>query len=217
MAGSNSANPLRAYRPDCDGIRLLTIVSVVLYHAGVPYLAGGFTGVDVFFVLSGYLIGGHIFTDLLNGNFSFLQFYRRRAKRILPAFFLVLFATVIAGLILLSPYDLDEMVKSGFAASLSASNIYFWRYTDYFASNSDLNPLLMTWSLGVEGQFYILIPISMVLLAHVRRRLVLPAIYAACALCPSSTPCMQLPEARWQPSICCPAAHGSWGSALLSR
>ncbi len=182
MAGPKSLNPIRAYRPDCDGIRFLAIVSVVLYHAGVPLLTGGFTGVDIFFVISGYLIGGHIFMDLLNGAFSFSQFYRRRAKRILPAFFLMLIATLIAGVVLLSPYELTEMVKSGFAAALSASNIYFWRYTDYFASNSELNPLLMTWSLGVEEQFYILIPISMVLLAQVRRKLVLPAIVAVCVV-----------------------------------
>jgi len=175
-------NPARTYRPDCDGIRSLAILSVVLYHAGVPLLSGGFTGVDVFFVISGYLIGGHIFFDLLTDNFSFVQFYRRRAKRILPAFFLVLISTITVALFLLSPYELSELVKSGFAAAISASNVYFWRYTDYFAPNSDLNPLLMTWSLGVEEQFYILIPISMVLLARIRRGLLLSSIVAVCGL-----------------------------------
>src|SRR5580692_9557622 len=90
----------RTYRPDLDGIRSLAILSVVLYHAGLPCLPGGFTGVDIFFVLSGYLIGGHIYAELCTGTFSFVSFYQRRAKRILPALFAVLVFTLAVAMVL---------------------------------------------------------------------------------------------------------------------
>jgi peptidoglycan/LPS O-acetylase OafA/YrhL len=173
----------RAYRPEIDGIRAIAIISVILYHAGVPWFHGGFTGVDIFFVISGYLIGGHILSDLHTGNFSFLQFYRRRAKRILPAFYLVLAFTIIAALVLLSPHEAQQFGESGFAATLSISNIYFSRsLNNYFAASTEFYPLLMTWSLGVEEQFYAVIPFLMVLLVRIRRRLLLPAVLAACSL-----------------------------------
>jgi len=108
----------RAYRPDIDGLRALAILSVVLYHAGVPGVTGGFTGVDIFFVLSGYLIGGHIHSELRSGSFSYLRFYRRRAKRILPAFFAVLAFILLAALLLLSPLEAAQTARSAFAATL---------------------------------------------------------------------------------------------------
>ena len=172
----------RAYRPDIDGLRALAILSVVLYHAGVPGISGGFTGVDIFFVLSGYLIGGHIHTELRAGSFSYLRFYRRRAKRILPAFFAALAFVLLASLLLLSPFEAAQTARSAFAATLSASNILFWMTANYFAPKSELNPVLMTWSLGVEEQFYAVIPVLMVLLARIRRNWILPAILAVCAL-----------------------------------
>jgi peptidoglycan/LPS O-acetylase OafA/YrhL len=173
-------NPDRTYRPDIDGIRALAILSVILYHAGVPGIRGGFTGVDIFFVISGYLIGGHIYAELMAGNFSFLQFYRRRAKRILPAFYTVLAFVILASLFLLSPFEASKFGDSGIAATLSISNIYFYHSAgNYFAINSELHPLLMTWSLGVEEQFYAVIPILMVLLARFRRSVFLPVILAA--------------------------------------
>ena len=174
--------PARSYRPDIDGIRAIAILSVVLCHAGVPFVSGGFTGVDIFFVISGYLIGGHIFSDLAAGNFSYLHFYRLRAKRILPAFFAMLACTILVSLLLLSPSEVRQFARSAFAATLSASNIYFWKYINYFQGPSELNPMLMTWSLGVEEQFYAVIPFVMVMLARIRRSLVLPAILVVCAL-----------------------------------
>ena len=172
----------RSYRPDIDGIRALAILSVVLYHANVPLLTGGFTGVDVFFVLSGYLIGGHIFSELQADRFSYLRFYQRRAKRILPAFYVVL-AFVIAGIVLLlSPLNAYLAAYSGLAATLSISNVQFWQSAGYFAPKSELNPLLMTWSLGVEEQFYFVIPLLMVLLARVRRSWMLPSILVVCVI-----------------------------------
>jgi peptidoglycan/LPS O-acetylase OafA/YrhL len=172
----------RAYRPDIDGLRALAILSVVLYHAGVPGVTGGFTGVDIFFVISGYLIGGHIYAELRAGCFSYLSFYRRRAKRILPAYFAVLAFILLAALLLLSPLEAAQTARSAFAATLSASNILFWATANYFAAKTELNPVLMTWSLGVEEQFYAVIPLLMVLLARIRRNWLLPAVAVTCAL-----------------------------------
>jgi peptidoglycan/LPS O-acetylase OafA/YrhL len=148
----------------------------------VPWITGGFTGVDIFFAISGYLIGGHIFSELRAGKFSYLRFYQRRAKRILPAFYAVLLFTVVISLFLLSPAEASEFGRSAFAATLSASNLIFWHFSGYFAAKSALNPLLMTWSLGVEEQFYAVIPLIMVLLARIRHSLVLPAILTVCGM-----------------------------------
>jgi len=172
----------RSYRPDIDGLRAVAILSVVLYHAGVPGITGGFTGVDIFFVISGYLIGGQIYAELRGGSFSYLRFYRRRVKRILPAFFAVMAFILLAALLVLSPQEVAQTARSAFAATLSASNILFWMTANYFTPKAELNPVLMTWSLGVEEQFYVLIPLLMVLLARVRRNWLLPAILATCAL-----------------------------------
>lgn len=172
----------RSYRPDIDGIRAIAILSVVLFHAGMPGMSGGFTGVDIFFVISGYLIGGHIYSEARTNSFSFLRFYKRRAKRILPAFYGVLAFSIVAALVLLSPYEAAEFGKNALAATLSASNLKFWKFTNYFDSASALNPMLMTWSLGVEEQFYVIVPIFMVLVTRFRRNLVLPAIVLVCVL-----------------------------------
>ncbi len=172
--------PEKAYRLDIDGLRAIAVLSVVLFHAGVPFVTGGFTGVDIFFVISGYLIGGHIFSELRSGTFSYLRFYQRRAKRILPACYTVFLFTIAVAMFLLSPYEALQLGKSALAATLSASNILFWKTTGYFGLKSELNPLLMTWSLGVEEQFYLVIPLLMVLLAGIRRKWMLPAILLVC-------------------------------------
>jgi peptidoglycan/LPS O-acetylase OafA/YrhL len=179
---ANSSTPNRSYRPDIDGLRAIAILSVVLYHAGLPWLSGGFTGVDIFFVISGYLIGGHIFSEVRAGAFSYLRFYQRRARRILPAFYAVLIFTILAALLLLSPFEARQFGRSAFAATLSVSNILFWHGPKYFDARSEHLPLLMTWSLAVEEQFYAVIPLSMVLLARVRRNWMLPAILTVCVL-----------------------------------
>jgi peptidoglycan/LPS O-acetylase OafA/YrhL len=135
------------------------------------------------FVISGYLIGGHIFYELLTSRFSYLQFYRRRAKRILPAFYVVLAFSILAALILLSPFEVVDFGRYAMAATLSASNILLGREAgNYFAAKNELNPMLMTWSLGVEEQFYAVIPVLMVLLARIRRSFLLLAIIAVCIL-----------------------------------
>jgi peptidoglycan/LPS O-acetylase OafA/YrhL len=153
-----------------------------MYHVGVPSITGGFTGVDIFFVISGFLIGGHIYSELRRGDFSYLRFYQHRAKRILPAFYAVLVFTMLAALFLLSSTEAKEFGRSAFAATLSTSNILFWRTTGYFNPTSEINPLLMTWSLGVEEQFYAVIPLLMVLLVRMRRSWLMPTVLAACTL-----------------------------------
>lgn len=183
-APSQEAAPAlhRDYRADIDGLRAIAILSVVLHHAGVPFLPGGFTGVDIFFVLSGYLIGGQIYMEVRSGAFSYLLFYRRRVRRILPAFYTVLVFSIVAALVLLSPLEARVFARDALAATLSASNIIFWHFTDYFSSAGGLQPLLMTWSLGVEEQFYLVIPLAMALLGRAHRRFALPAILIVCAL-----------------------------------
>lgn len=182
MSESKAETAKATYRPDIDGLRAIAILSVLLYHAGVPWLPGGFTGVDIFFVISGYLIGGHIFSEIREGQFSFARFYQRRVKRILPAFYVVLCFTLAASLFLLSPVELVDCSKSAIAAVLSASNVYFLRYSNYFQQSSALNPLLMTWSLAVEEQFYLVIPLLMVAASKIRRGVLLPTILATCVL-----------------------------------
>lgn len=171
-----------SYRADIDGLRALAILSVVLYHGGLLRIGGGFTGVDIFFVISGYLIGGQICAEIRTGAFSFAAFYRRRAKRILPAFFTVLLFVLAAGLVLLSPNDLTRLARSACAAVFSLSNILFWHSANYFDTRSDLNPLLMTWSLGVEEQFYAVIPLLLVLVFRIRRNRIVSAVLIVSAL-----------------------------------
>ena len=160
-----------AYRGDIDGLRALAVTGVVLYHAGVRALAGGFVGVDVFFVISGYLIGAHVYREAREGSFSLARFYQRRAKRILPALLLVLWFCYVAGMLLLTPADLKVLAQYALTTIGSASNVLASRRFDYFAKAAIENPLLMTWSLGVEEQFYVGFPLLMMALAWwVRRR-----------------------------------------------
>jgi len=165
--GSSAERLHRAikYRPDIDGLRAIAITSVVAYHAGLRWTKGGFVGVDVFFVISGYLIGSLVYKEIRERSFSIAKFYERRAKRILPALFGVLLFSYMAAVLLLSPMELKMFSGSARATVMSSSNIFFFLRTwGYFATDTDLSPLLMTWSLGVEEQFYILFPLLMLLL-----------------------------------------------------
>ncbi|RUU09301.1 acyltransferase, partial [Mesorhizobium sp. M7A.T.Ca.TU.009.01.3.2] len=152
------------YRRDIDGLRAVAVLPVVLFHFGVSAIPGGFTGVDIFFVISGYLISGSLLDDLERGQFSIGRFYWRRARRILPALtFVILLASIAAWFILL-PSDLHEFSLSVIAASTFWSNIYFWKTTNYFSIDAELRPLLHTWSLSVEEQYYIFAPILLYLI-----------------------------------------------------
>jgi peptidoglycan/LPS O-acetylase OafA/YrhL len=147
------------YRADIDGLRGIAVLSVVLYHAGVPFLRGGYVGVDIFFAISGYLISSHIYRDLTKGSFSLKSFYEKRAKRILPVLLAVVSVFTCLGTILLAPRELEVLSVQSISALTSTSNIFFWLRTDYFAPHAELKPMLMTWSLGVEEQFYLLFPL----------------------------------------------------------
>jgi peptidoglycan/LPS O-acetylase OafA/YrhL len=149
------------YRADIDGLRALAVVPVVLYHTGVPGFAGGFVGVDIFFVISGYLICGMIDEDLRKGTFSIGDFYKRRAMRILPALFAMSLATSLLAYIYFLPVELKDYAESLASAVGSVSNVYFAATTGYFDAPAATKPLLHTWSLGVEEQFYLLVPLLM--------------------------------------------------------
>lgn len=147
------------YRAEIDGLRAIAVIPVILFHAGFAAFNGGFIGVDIFFVISGYLITTIILSDLSDGKFSLLNFYERRARRILPALFLVLLVCLPLAWMWLLPQDMKSFSQSLAAVSIFSSNIFFWSTNDYFATASELKPLIHTWSLAVEEQYYILFPI----------------------------------------------------------
>ncbi|VVO01992.1 hypothetical protein PS834_02740 [Pseudomonas fluorescens] len=153
-------NKSLSYRPDIDGLRAVAVLAVVFFHFNKEWLPGGFVGVDIFFVISGFLITGIVAKQVATGTFSFGDFYIRRVKRILPAAFFVTLCTLIFGLTFMLPEDSKALSISAIATTLSAANIYFWRFLDtgYFAASSDTVPLLHMWSLGVEEQFYLIWP-----------------------------------------------------------
>ncbi|MCU4181156.1 acyltransferase family protein [Bosea sp. BH3] len=146
------------WRADIDGLRAIAVVSVVVFHVAQSFLPGGYVGVDIFFVISGYLISRNIVRKLEDGSFKLLTFYEHRIRRIFPAYAAVLLAVLILVLIHDLPPDAHAFGKALMAAILSVTNIYFWFTTDYFAQPSEELPLLHTWSLSVEEQFYLLFP-----------------------------------------------------------
>lgn len=152
------------YRADIDGLRGIAVLLVLLFHSGLSFIPGGFIGVDVFFVISGYLITSIILVDAKNDQFSYLHFYERRARRILPALYVMAMFVLIVTLFIQVPSDLLKTVKTLLFAVLFSSNVFFWRTTDYFSGASDFEFFLHTWSLGVEEQFYFLFPLVILLL-----------------------------------------------------
>lgn len=151
------------YRPDIDGLRALAILPVILFHAFPQFLTGGFIGVDIFFVISGYLISTIIFKEQDRGIFSFRHFYARRVNRIFPAFLLVLFVTLIAGWAILFPKEIENLGKHGFNAGLFVLNIVLFQEKGYFETASEMKPLLHFWSLCVEEQYYLIWPVIIAL------------------------------------------------------
>ena len=161
--------PSRAYRPDVDGLRSVAVIGVLLFHLGFSPLSGGFIGVDVFFVISGYLITQIIESDCTRGKFHYWNFMGRRIARLYPALIVMLIMTMLAGFVLFDPEQYKTLAGSSISAFFSASNIWFWQVAGYFDTSSELNPLLHTWSLGVEQQFYLLWPL-LIYAAYVARR-----------------------------------------------
>ncbi len=151
------------YRAEIDGLRALAVLPVILFHAGFEWFSGGFVGVDVFFVISGYLITTIIISEMAEGKFSIINFYERRARRILPALFFVMAACLPFAWLWLTPNDLKDFGQSLVAVSTFSSNILFWWESGYFDTAAELKPLLHTWSLAVEEQYYILFPIFLML------------------------------------------------------
>lgn len=165
---------MKNYRPDIDGLRAVAILSVIVFHIDKNIVSGGFAGVDIFFVISGYLITRNIATEILESKFSLSGFYIRRIKRIVPAMVVVTFITTIASQFILLPADALDQARSAIFSLLSMANVYFWLFQDtsYFAAGSDQIPLLHLWSLGIEEQFYLFWPLLMILLFKCKKYLV---------------------------------------------
>jgi peptidoglycan/LPS O-acetylase OafA/YrhL len=157
------------YRLDIDGLRAIAVCIVICFHFTVPGFTGGFIGVDVFFVLSGYLIGSIIINQMDNNRFSFVHFYFRRIRRLFPAFVAVIVVTTIAAYLLMLPPDFREFGQSVIASSVYLSNILFYWEAGYFDTASHLKPLLHTWSLSVEEQFYIIFPALLWLIYRLKK------------------------------------------------
>ncbi len=151
------------YRAEIDGMRALAVVPVILFHAGFDVFSGGYVGVDVFFVISGYLITTIILDELEEGRFSIADFYERRARRILPALFFVMLASLPFAWMWLPPVAMKDFSQSLVAVSMFSSNILFWLESGYFDTAAELKPLLHTWSLAAEEQYYILFPVFLML------------------------------------------------------
>src|SRR5215813_12350400 len=146
------------YRADIDGLRAVAVLSVMAFHMELSHFSGGFVGVDVFFVISGYLISAIVFSEISDGTYSITSFYERRIRRIFPALFGMLIVFSACASLYLFTSEMVNYAKSLLAATASVSNFYFWQHSGYFDSPTS-NPLLHTWSLAVEEQFYILFPL----------------------------------------------------------
>ena len=158
------------YRPEIDGLRALAVIPVILFHAGFSTFSGGYLGVDIFFVISGYLITSILLMDLRAGNFSVARFYERRARRILPALLLVLIICLPFAWFWLLPNDMKAFSDALMAICIFSSNIVFWRTDDYFDVATKLKPLIHTWSLSVEEQFYVFFPLLLACIWRFGRR-----------------------------------------------
>lgn len=158
------------YRREVDGLRTIAVLPVILFHAGFTVFSGGFVGVDIFFVISGYLITTILLSELENGSFSIVRFYERRARRILPALFLVIASCVPFAWLWMTPVQLKEFGSSVIAVIVFSSNILFWKEDGYFAAAAELKPLLHTWSLAVEEQFYLFFPPALAIAWRFGRR-----------------------------------------------
>lgn len=161
------------YRPEIDGLRALAVLPVILFHAGVELFSGGFVGVDIFFVISGYLITSIILQEKKSGKFTLVNFYERRARRILPALILVMLFSALLGIALLDSSEVIDLGESLIAVSLFLSNFLFWRESGYFDTAAESKPLLHTWSLAVEEQYYVLFPLFITIFWRFGQNLIL--------------------------------------------
>ena len=160
-----AAAPRPGFRPDLEGLRAVAVVLVLLFHAGVPGFDGGYVGVDVFYVLSGFLITGLLLREAdRTGRIGLAAFYARRARRLLPAALLVLLVTLAVSVVVLPPLQIPDVAGDAAASALYVGNVRFaWQATDYLQSAKAASPLLHYWSLGVEEQFYLVWPVLILL------------------------------------------------------
>ncbi len=171
MRSSPNGQPiLTGYRPDIDGLRAVAVLAVILYHAGFVWIPAAFVGVDVFFVISGYVITRGLLREAAGGGIGLAAFYARRIRRILPALTATLAVTSLAAWWILLPPQFEDYAGSAAASALSVANLYFWRASGYFDAAALYRPLLHTWSLSVEEQFYLVLPVSLLLALRLRLR-----------------------------------------------
>jgi peptidoglycan/LPS O-acetylase OafA/YrhL len=159
---------MMTYRNDIDGLRAIAVLAVILYHLDVSWIPGGFVGVDIFFVISGFLITQTIRNDILEHRFTITHFYIKRIRRIIPALFVITVAAILMSIVVLPLSEMKEFAKSVISVATFTSNLFFWQHSDYFSVAAELKPLLHTWSLGIEEQFYILFPLFMLFTAKAR-------------------------------------------------
>ena len=176
---NKAVNEHRDYRPDIDGLRAIAVLMVVIYHAFPNVLPGGFIGVDIFFIISGYLISLTLFQNFRTSSFSIVDFYSRRIRRIFPALALVLLATGAFGWFVLRADEYQQLGKHIAAGAGFTSNLILWGESGYFDSAAVTKPLLHLWSLGIEEQFYLFFPIVLLLSAKLRRNLFTVTIFIA--------------------------------------
>ncbi|MGD9641763.1 MAG: acyltransferase family protein [Elusimicrobiales bacterium] len=209
------------YRKEIDGLRAIAVMAVILFHAGVKPFGGGFVGVDVFFVISGYLITSIILGELALGSFTLAGFYDRRLRRILPPLFLVMLVCIPFAWFWLLPEDLKSFSKSLVSVSLFSSNIQFWSEKGYFDTLAGLKPLLHTWSLGVEEQYYLLFPAFLLLAWRFCRRhiVMLLAVVAVASLAAAQWAAIYKPAAAFYflPTRSWELLVGSFIAIYLSR
>ena len=171
------------YRAEIDGLRAIAVLPVIFFHAGFKPFSGGFVGVDIFYVISGYLITSILISEHRTGSFSLASFYERRARRILPALFFVIFVSIPFAWIWrtrfwMAPSDFKEFAQSLVAVSTFSSNIFFYLKTGYFDTASELKPFLHTWSLAVEEQYYVIFPVLLLLVWRLGERWLTPILAA---------------------------------------
>lgn len=197
--GPFTMSAIKNYRPEIDGLRTVAVLPVLLFHAGAAGFGGGYVGVDVFFVISGYLITTILFREAETGTFSIKRFYERRARRILPALFLVMLASIPFALLWQTADQLISFGKSLLYVVLFVSNIFFWKEQNYFAPSAELSPMLHTWSLAIEEQFYLLFPIFVLLMRNrsLKMRIVLLATAAVASLLIADWGARNIPSANF--------------------
>jgi peptidoglycan/LPS O-acetylase OafA/YrhL len=158
------------HRGDIDGLRAVAVIPVLLYHFHTDLFSGGFIGVDIFFVISGFVIAGSVMNDIRGGTFTIVNFYFKRVRRIFPALAVTIIVSSVAAALILLPSSLVDYSRSVISASMFLSNVYFWKSSGYFTSDSQTKPLLHTWSLSIEEQYYLLAPIAFLLIYRFGRK-----------------------------------------------